>query len=102
MRRTARRAAHLLEPKLPRDAAGIAAAPTPAAILARGHDALVRAAPFDLLRALAAHDHTLERAYLVARKAASDNRRIEPAADWLIDNVYLIRNRIREVRESLS
>ncbi len=102
IRRAGRRAARTREPKLPHAAAGFAAAPTPAAILARKHDALTRAAPFDLLRALAVHDRALERAYVVARKAASDNRRIEPAADWLLDNVYLIRNQIREVRESLS
>ncbi|TAN01869.1 MAG: cyclic beta 1-2 glucan synthetase, partial [Rhodanobacteraceae bacterium] len=44
---------------------------------------------------------TLQRAYTVARAAALDNRRVEPAAEWLIENVYLIRNEIREVREAL-
>ncbi len=79
-----------------------AAEPTPAATLAREHDRLTGAAPFDLARALAAHDRALAHTYAVARTAATENRRIEPAAEWLIDNVYLIRNEIREVRESLS
>src|SRR6185437_1251487 len=43
----------------------------------------------------------LQHAYAVARTAAIDNRRVEPAAEWLIDNVYLIRNEIREIREAL-
>ncbi|HET7560913.1 MAG TPA: glucoamylase family protein [Rhodanobacteraceae bacterium] len=102
MRRATRRAVRTHDPKLAYAAAQVAASPTPAAILARGHAALTRAAPFDIVRALAGHDRALERAYVVVRKAATDNRRIEPAADWLIDNVYLIRNQIREVRESLS
>ncbi|MBN8737029.1 MAG: cyclic beta 1-2 glucan synthetase [Xanthomonadales bacterium] len=70
--------------------------------LAREHARVTQAAPFDLARALTAHDQTLSHAYAVARTAAIENRRIEPAAEWLIDNVYLIRNEIREVRESLS
>src|SRR5579875_2098902 len=52
-------------------------------------------------KAIAAHDHTLQHAYAAARTAAIDNRRVEPAAEWLIDNVYLIRNEIRKVRETL-
>ncbi|TAN05872.1 MAG: cyclic beta 1-2 glucan synthetase [Rhodanobacteraceae bacterium] len=69
--------------------------------LAREHDELTRAPPLDLGRALTRHDHTLAHAYSVARSAAANNRRIEPAAEWLIDNVYLIRNEIRKVRETL-
>ncbi len=70
--------------------------------LARDHDRLTDAPAFDLARALTTHDQTLAHAYAVARTAAIENRRIEPAAEWLIDNVYLIRNQIREVRETLS
>jgi len=73
-----------------------------AAALARDHNRLSDAPPFDLSRALTTHDQTLAHAYAVARTAAIENRRIEPAAEWLIDNVYLIRNQIREVREALS
>jgi len=73
-----------------------------AAALARDHDRLTDAPAFDLARALTTHDQTLAHAYAVARTAAIENRRIEPAAEWLIDNVYLIRNQIREVRETLS
>ncbi len=78
-----------------------ASRPVPAAALAREHAHLARAAAFDLDKALAAHDRSLRHAYAVARTAAIDNRRVEPAAEWLIDNVYLVRNEIREVREAL-
>lgn len=101
MRRNARIAARNRIDATPREPAGTAAAPIPPAVLARGHDSLSEAPAFDLDRALVAHDRTLQHAYAVARTAAIDNRRVEPAAEWLIDNVYLIRNEIREVREAL-
>ncbi|HEX5959800.1 MAG TPA: glucoamylase family protein [Rhodanobacteraceae bacterium] len=75
--------------------------PVAASTLAREHAKLTQTAAFDLDKALAAHDQTLQRAYAVARTAATENRRIEPAGEWLIDNVYLVRNEIREVREAL-
>ncbi|MGH8183752.1 MAG: cyclic beta 1-2 glucan synthetase, partial [Rhodanobacteraceae bacterium] len=75
--------------------------PIPAATLAREHTKLTQAAAFDLDKALSTHDRTLQHAYAAARTAALDNRRVEPAAEWLIDNVYLIRNDLREVREAL-
>ncbi|MDE2223766.1 MAG: cyclic beta 1-2 glucan synthetase, partial [Xanthomonadaceae bacterium] len=101
MRRSARVAARKRNRGTPHEADGAAAAPIPARVLARAHDSLSQAAAFDLDKALAAHDRTLQHAYAVARTAAIDNRRVEPAAEWLIDNVYLIRNEIREVREAL-
>ena len=85
----------------PRDTPDAATVAVSAAALAREHDRLTQASPFDLARALTTHDHTLAHAYAVARTAAIENRRIEPAAEWLIDNVYLIRNQIREVRDAL-
>ncbi|MDE2497029.1 MAG: hypothetical protein KGK35_04305, partial [Xanthomonadaceae bacterium] len=101
MRRSARVAARKRNRGTPHEADGATAAPIPARVLARAHDSLSQAAAFDLDKALAAHDRTLQHAYAVARTAAIDNRRVEPAAEWLIDNVYLIRNEIREVREAL-
>src|SRR6185312_15366844 len=101
MRRSARLAARNRIHGAPREADNAAAAPIPATVLARGHDSLSQAAAFDLDKALVAHDRTLQHAYAVARTAAIDNRRVEPAAEWLIDNFYLIRNEIREVREAL-
>ena len=101
MRRSARLAARNRIHGAPREADNAAAAPIPATVLARGHDSLSQAAAFDLDKALVAHDRTLQHAYAVARTAAIDNRRVEPAAEWLIDNVYLIRNEIREIREAL-
>jgi hypothetical protein len=100
MRRVARRAAHAHVAW--RETPAVQPAPIPAAALAREHARLTQAAPFDLARALTTHDEVLAHAFAVARTAATDNRRIEPAAEWLIDNVYLIRNEIREVREALS
>ncbi|HET7223526.1 MAG TPA: hypothetical protein VFI81_10025, partial [Rhodanobacteraceae bacterium] len=99
IRRAARRIAHVHP--TPRDTPDAATVAVSAAALAREHDRLTQAPPFDLARALTAHDHTLAHAYAVARTAAIENRRIEPAAEWLIDNVYLIRNQIREVRDAL-
>jgi cellobiose phosphorylase len=101
MQRAARRRGAHVHVQAAPDAPDRTAAPTPAAALARQHGQVTNAAPFDLGKALGAHDQTLARAYTVARTAATDNRRIEPAAEWLIDNVYLIRNEIREVREAL-
>ncbi|HEX7369100.1 MAG TPA: glucoamylase family protein [Rhodanobacteraceae bacterium] len=99
MRRSARRVSHV--EAAPRNTADAASAPIPAAALAREHNRLTHSPAFDLAHALTAHDRTLRHAYAVARTASVDNRRVEPAAEWLIDNVYLIRNEIREVREAL-
>jgi len=76
-------------------------AAVPAATLARRHEPLSKQSVFDLDRALAAHERTLQRAYQVARAATADKRRVEPAAEWLIDNFYLVRNQIREVRDAM-
>lgn len=73
----------------------------PAGTLARRHGHLSPRAPFDLARALAADERSIDRAYNVARAAVRDERRVEPAGEWLIDNFYLARDEIREVRESL-
>jgi cellobiose phosphorylase len=100
IRRAARPATNL-PGQQPRGAIDPASRPIPANTLAREHAHVTHAAAFDLDKALVAHDRTLQHAYAVARTAAVDNRRVEPAAEWLIDNVYLIRNEIREVREAL-
>ena len=98
-----RRAAHRIghARTTPRDTPEAATPAVPAGALAREHNRLTQAQSFDLARALTTHDQTLAHGYAVARMAAVENRRIEPAAEWLIDNVYLIRNQIREVREAL-
>jgi cyclic beta-1,2-glucan glucanotransferase len=67
--------------------------------LARRHERLSSSPVFELDKTLAAHERNLRHAYQVARAAAADKRRIEPAAEWLIDNFYLVRNQIREVRD---
>ena len=39
--------------------------------------------------------------YDLVAAAADDNRRIEPAAEWLLDNFYLIEEQIRAIRRLL-
>ncbi|HEX6614573.1 MAG TPA: glucoamylase family protein [Rhodanobacteraceae bacterium] len=51
----------------------------------------------DLRRALLEHERSLRRAYAAARLAVSEQRRIEPAAEWLLDNFHLVRTQLREL-----
>jgi len=48
-------------------------------------------------KALLRHERSLRRAYAVARVAVVEQRRIEPAAEWLLDNFYLLRTQMREL-----
>jgi len=52
----------------------------------------------DLLKRLAANERVLLGVYDLVAKAASEGRRIAPAAEWLIDNFYLIEQQIRIAR----
>ncbi|MGN6729373.1 MAG: hypothetical protein ACTHJG_06020, partial [Rhodanobacteraceae bacterium] len=56
----------------------------------------------DLKRALLEHENSLRHAYAAVRLACSEQRRIEPAAEWLLDNFYLIRTQLRELAANLS
>ncbi|HET6907221.1 MAG TPA: hypothetical protein VFH52_09760, partial [Rhodanobacteraceae bacterium] len=55
----------------------------------------------DLKHALLEHERSLRRAYAAARLAVSEQRRIEPAAEWLLDNFYLVRTQLRELAANL-
>src|SRR5690348_4193228 len=55
----------------------------------------------DLKHALLEHERSLRRAYSAARLAVSEQRRIEPAAEWLLDNFYLVRTQLRELAANL-
>jgi len=53
-------------------------------------------------KTLQQHERSLRRAYAVARVAVAEQRRIEPAAEWLLDNFYLVRTQLRELAPALS
>src|SRR5690348_18168162 len=55
----------------------------------------------DLRRAVLEHERSLRRAYVAARLAVSEQRRIEPAAEWLLDNFHLIRTQLRDLAINL-
>jgi hypothetical protein len=60
-----------------------------------------RQKPLDLKRALLDQERSLRRAFAAARLAVSEQRRIEPAAEWLLDNFYLVRTQLRELAANL-
>ena len=51
-----------------------------------------------LLARLQDNEQRLAKAYHVVVAAAKDGRRLPPAADWLLDNHYLIEEQIRTAR----
>src|SRR5579872_1898258 len=50
---------------------------------------------------LADNGALLLRAYRMIAKSASEGRAITPAAEWLVDNYYLVEREIREIRAAL-
>ena len=54
-----------------------------------------------LARRLADNGAVLLHAYRVIAGAVDERRAITPAADWLVDNYYLVERQIREIRASL-
>src|SRR5688572_5568559 len=59
----------------------------------RGHD--------ELLPRLKNNHRVLLETYDLVASAAEQNHRIEPAAEWLLDNFYLIEEQIRAIRRLL-
>jgi len=59
---------------------------------ARGHP---------LSRRLAANGVVLLHAYRMTARSAEEGRAITPAAEWLVDNYYLVEREIREIRSAL-
>ncbi len=57
--------------------------------------------PDRLLPRLDENEAVLLRAYELVSAATSKNRRIAPAAEWLLDNFYLIEEQIRTARQHL-
>ena len=54
-----------------------------------------------LLSRLVENERVLIETYDLVTAAADQNRRIEPAAEWLLDNFYLVEEQIRAVRRLL-
>jgi len=69
--------------------------------LAARHQVYVRASGDPLLKRLQTNEQRLARAYAVVVAAAKAGRRLPPAADWLLDNHYLIEEQIRTARRHL-
>lgn len=69
--------------------------------LARSHPLLPGPGDDDLLERLAANEGVLDAAFAMARAAAAEKRSLEPAAEWLVDNFYVIKEQIKEIRTGL-
>ncbi len=69
--------------------------------LAARHSLALGRGPDRLLPRLAENEHVLLRAYELVNRAASKNRRIAPAGEWLLDNFYLVEEQIRTARRHL-
>lgn len=58
-------------------------------------------APDKLLPCLDENERVLIETYDLVTAAADQDRRIEPAAEWLLDNFYLVEEQIRAIRRLL-
>jgi cyclic beta-1,2-glucan synthetase len=69
--------------------------------LAASHRLAAGSAPDKLIARLDENERILIHAYDLVTKAAKRKRRIAPAAEWLLDNFYLIEEQIRTARRHL-
>ena len=69
--------------------------------LASSHEIDERRGPDRLLPRLAENEVALLHAYKLVANSAEQGRRTTPAADWLLDNFYLIESQIRTARRHL-
>ena len=72
-----------------------------ATALAAWHQIERRSRPDRLLPRLAKNEEVLLNAYRLVTRAVQANRSLEPAAEWLLDNFYLIEEQIRTARRHL-
>ncbi len=72
-----------------------------ARMLARTCPLLATPGPDRLLEGLADDEKRLDAAFVKARATAADKRSLEPAAEWLVDNFYVIKEQIKEIRTGL-
>jgi cyclic beta-1,2-glucan synthetase len=54
-----------------------------------------------LWRQFDANVHSLEESYAAIVAAVHDGEQITPGAEWLLDNFYIVRDQLREIREDL-
>jgi cyclic beta-1,2-glucan synthetase len=69
--------------------------------IATTHELAKGKSPDKLLPRLSENEKVLLNAYALIGLAAERNRRIAPAAEWLLDNFYLIEEQIRSTRRLL-
>jgi len=69
--------------------------------IAAAHDSVCRGGADKLLGRLAENERVLIDTYDLVAAAASEDRRIEPAAEWLLDNFYLVEEQIQAIRRLL-
>jgi len=69
--------------------------------LAAAHPVVAARADDDLTQHLEDYEEALDRAFAAARLAATSGSVVEPAVEWLVDNFYLIKEQIKEVRAGL-
>jgi cyclic beta-1,2-glucan synthetase len=69
--------------------------------LAASHRLATERVPDRLIARLDENERILVEAYHLVTAAAERNRRIPPAAEWLLDNFYLIEDQIRTARRHL-
>ena len=69
--------------------------------LAKSHHNGAKGGRNQLLMRLRENEQVLLRTYELIREAASRKRRISPAAEWLLDNFYLIEDQVRTARRHL-
>jgi cellobiose phosphorylase len=69
--------------------------------LAASHQLATGAAPDKLIPRLAENERLLVHTHDLVTAAAKRDRRITPAAEWLLDNYYLIEDQIRTARRHL-
>jgi cyclic beta-1,2-glucan synthetase len=69
--------------------------------LARSHQLRVRSEPDRLLARLSDNQNVLDLACTKLTEAVQANRRLTPAGEWLLDNIYLIEEQISLARRHL-
>ncbi|MCA9120425.1 MAG: cyclic beta 1-2 glucan synthetase [Planctomycetaceae bacterium] len=72
-----------------------------AKVIAASHSLATGRAPDKLLPRLDENQQVLIETYDLVTAAAEQNRHIEPAAEWLLDNFYLVEEQIRAIRRLL-
>jgi cellobiose phosphorylase len=72
-----------------------------AKVIATSHKLASGRARDELLPRLDENQRILNETYDLVAAAANQNRRIEPAAEWLLDNFYLVEEQIRAIRRLL-